>query len=337
MVCGQSRSFFLLTVLLTFSFLLWVPAVYSLEEQVALINGQSISFEKFRMAFDKSRLQLEAESPIDPTTDEGKKILLIAASTITDELINNFLLEAAAGKLGLGVSAEEIEQQIAQVKNSYPDAASFEESLKTQNITVEELKENLHQRFLKEKIIAYLVKDISITEREMKNYYQKNLSFYILPERIELSHLLVFSEYRGLAVLDEINLGLSFEQAVRRYSEDSPTKSSGGYLGFRKRKDFPPSEANLLFQLTPGGVSPLLKTAEGYEIFKCLSYEQEKVPDFAEVKERIKKALYEEKKETAYKAWFKKIRDSATIEVNDPLTSSYIFGKNAQKTPEKIN
>lgn len=299
---------------------------------LAQVDGSPVTFEKFQTAFEKTKTQIASETPIDFSSEEGQKTELVAAHTILEELIENILLEKEAQKMGLAVSPKEVEAEIAAVKSGYPDEAAFEASLKLEDITLSELKENLREQLLKEKVIGELKKSLKISEREIKEYYKNHLYFlYLIPQKIEVSHILVFSEARGAKVLAEIKAGQSFDETCRKFSEDTLTKNSGGYLGFKKKEDFPKDIQELIFQLKAEEISGLLKTSEGWEIFRCLSHRPKTLVPFKEARASIEKILFEEKKEKSFSDWLKNIRIQAKIEINEGLLTQFLASKNEKK------
>lgn len=317
---------FFLTFLI-FLILLFCPVLpaQAAEKIIASVNGTAIYFKKFESAAEKAINQIKSENQIDFATDEGKKTTIITAHSILEELIDELLIEKEAANLKLTVSSKEIEKKIALFKSSYPDDVAFADSLKAQNITEEELKENIHGQLLKEKIIASLAKDLQIKEEEIKDYYHSHFnSFYFIPEEIETYHILVFSESRGQAALGEIKDGKNFKEAARKYSEDTLTKANGGYLGFRKKEDFPEEIREQVFALQIGEVSRPLKTPTGFEIYKCLNKSPQKIIPYDIAKKRIERTITEEKKEILFEDWFQNLKSKAKIKINEKMLAEFL-------------
>jgi peptidyl-prolyl cis-trans isomerase D len=62
--------------------------------------------------------------------------------------------------------------------------------------------------------------------------------------------------------------GARFGQLAQRYSEDPGSKVQGGALGVSERGQFVPAFEDAAWQLTPGGVSDIVKSPFGYHIIR---------------------------------------------------------------------
>ncbi len=75
---------------------------------------------------------------------------------------------------------------------------------------------------------------------------------------------------RDLAGADEE----TFSRMAREISDDTPTASEGGDLGFISRKaaeeSFPRGLVDSIFQLRQGEISPVLQSDLGYHIFMAV-------------------------------------------------------------------
>jgi len=79
--------------------------------------------------------------------------------------------------------------------------------------------------------------------------------------------------------------GARFGQVAARYSEDVGSKDRGGTLGVSERGQFVPAFEDAAWQLSPGGVSPVVKSPFGYHIIRR--------PPLAEVRDSFRTSLEE--------------------------------------------
>jgi exonuclease I len=93
-----------------------------------------------------------------------------------DSLINRALLLDDARKFTLAqVTPAEVEQAFMKVKNGYPDEKSFEEALKREGITQDELKYNLRDQILVVKYVDLRIRAfVLVTPDEEKKYYEEH-------------------------------------------------------------------------------------------------------------------------------------------------------------------
>jgi hypothetical protein len=79
--------------------------------------------------------------------------------------------------------------------------------------------------------------------------------------------------------------GARFGQLAARYSEDNGSKEKGGTLGVSERGQFVVAFEDAAWQLSPGGVSPVVKSPFGYHIIRR--------PPLAEVRDSFRTSLEE--------------------------------------------
>ncbi|WP_182201782.1 peptidylprolyl isomerase [Paraliobacillus salinarum] len=129
-----------------------------------------------------------------------------------------------------------------------------------------------------------VTRDISVSEQEIRAYYDKYGDQYNFSPTVQLSHIIVSDEGVADKIMEELDEGTSFSALAQKYSLDEETKSSGGYLGFyTESSSFIPSEYyEQTQQLDDHTYSQPIQTTEGIAIVYLhhylpevdLSYEQ---------------------------------------------------------------
>ncbi len=122
---------------------------------------------------------------------------------------------------------------------------------------------------------------------------------------------------RALTVRDSLLKGADFAAMARRFSMDTSTKDSGGYLGDVAVPNLPPSFREVLTGLREGEVSVPLKGEAGYYVFKLGGRVPEREYRFEEIKEDLKKIVLNQKLRDAYDRWLERIRKNVNIEVKN--------------------
>jgi peptidyl-prolyl cis-trans isomerase SurA len=147
------------------------------------------------------------------------------------------------------------------------------------------------------------------------------------PERVHARHILLQAKIspadeerarkRALAVRDSLLQGANFAAMARRYSMDTATKDSGGYLGEVPVTGLPQTFQEPLTGLGAGEVSVPLKGEAGYYVFKLAGRVPEREFQFDEVRDDVKELVRNQKLRDAYDRWLERIRKSVNIEVKD--------------------
>lgn len=159
--------------------------------------------------------------------------------------------------------------------------------------------QKMHDNFLKQFAMHRLLKDTVATEDEILDFYNENKQIFTEPETTKASHILVDDKEQADEIIKEINNGLPFEEAAKKYSR-CPSNTVGGDLGyFEKGKMVPEFEA-AAFDMKIGEISAPVKTQFGYHIIKLVDKKEEGIKTFDEVKNQLIQQLTAVKQQKAY-------------------------------------
>ncbi len=159
------------------------------------------------------------------------------------------------------------------------------------------MKDRLLTGYAVEKAIS----SVSVSDKEIAEYYEANKEQFKTPETVNASHILVDSEERALEILDEIKSGKkTFEDAAREYSS-CPSGKEGGNLGDFGRGQMVLEFDSAVFAMSVGDItdSPV-KTQFGYHLIKLNAKNEPSCPELSEIKDGIKEGLLGEKRKKAY-------------------------------------
>lgn len=168
-----------------------------------------------------------------------------------DKVVNDAYVKQLAVKHGISVSAQEVDDQIAIVRNQNRLGGNeevFEDVLRDYwGWSVGDFKRSLRQELLAQKVAASLDKD---------------------------------TKQRAEAALAELRGGAKFEELAKKYSDDKRTKDSGGEiprLVERTDRDLAAQTTDALFKLKKGQTSDLVNTGYALEILKHLGAEGSRI------------------------------------------------------------
>lgn len=122
---------------------------------------------------------------------------------------------------------------------------------------------------------------------------------------------------KAVTVRDSLLSGASFAGMARRYSADTSSKDSGGVIGEVPLPDLPQTFREPLTGLRDGEISVPLKGDAGYYVFKVLGHVPESEYKFADVKDRLKEIVLNQKLRENYQRWLDKIRKNVNVEIKD--------------------
>ena len=159
------------------------------------------------------------------------------------------------------------------------------------------LKENLLVNYASGKVFDR----VTVTEGELRDYYEKNLDRLGGGATVNASHILVDTEEQALEILGKIKSGeLSFEDAAMQFSS-CPSGERGGNLGDFSQGQMVPEFDRAVFSMEVGEITEVpVKTQFGYHLIKLNSKNEAQVPSFEEIEPQLREALLNEKRHEAY-------------------------------------
>lgn len=149
--------------------------------------------------------------------------------------------------------------------------------------------------------------EIEVSDNDISEYYNANIARYQLKERVKASHILIKPDGRtdeealqlAQKVRTEIEGGLDFAEAAKKYSEDDSNKNRGGDLGtFNRGKMVKPFE-EAVFSMDIDGLSNPVKTQFGYHLIKKFQHMEESTRPMEEVKAGIVNTVKRNKSKAA--------------------------------------
>ncbi len=300
-------------------------------EIVARINNDIITRADYMGALEElkaslvKRLQQEGKGEAEINAEYEK-----IKPTVLDLLIDNILLEQRAKELGIDVEAE-VNQYILQLVTEYqmPTVLELEKAMRQQGVDPEAFRASIRRQFQQEQVIGREVMSPifqSLTEKDKREFYEKNKSRFTKPGESTISEIFLplegytaaEVEQRARRIIEELRAGLSFTDAVQKYSPASrPTRAQGGKMGTFKQGEVRSDIEKAISTLKVGDVTEPLRIQEGYQIIRLdaqtpatvMPYEDQQVQNF------IGRAATMERSEDARKKFLKRLRDEAYIKI----------------------
>ncbi|MDD7306183.1 MAG: peptidylprolyl isomerase [Peptoniphilaceae bacterium] len=220
---------------------------------------------------------------------EEKKVLAeVAGKKITQGQVINFIKAMQNGQQFMNPKGiKQITDELVNQELLYIDA--LEKGLDKDKEFVDEV-EFTKSNMLKNYAMHMLFKDIDVSEQELKNYYDNNKEAMKVPETFKAKHILVNTLEQAEKIFKEIEDGKSFEEAADEYSLDKQSKN-GGDLGEFPKGTMVKEFEEALEKLDEGEVSKPVKTQFGYHLIKLDHKHEPFLPEFEQIKDRLRETL----------------------------------------------
>ena len=174
--------------------------------------------------------------------------------------------------------------------------------------------EKSKKSLIKQYMIGKTVMAVKVEEFEVKGYYESHKSEFVSENSVNALHILMDDESKASGVIDEINDGLLFSEAAKKYSK-CPSKDKGGDLGFFSRGQMVPEFEEASFALELNKISAPVKTQFGYHIIKVVAKKEADSKSYEDMKMDLLKTLTAKKQSEAYLAKVEELKSKFTVEV----------------------
>lgn len=297
------------------------PRQLDAEKVVITVNGEGITDQE--VAQEVSRLMQMQSRRLRPEDLEPTRRAL--RKDAAANAVNRMLLRADLVKRGIKAADDKVDGRLQEIKESFGSDEVYQSRLDRMGMTEDEFRGEIAAGLGVEELIETLTADLpEPDEKELRDYYEKNLDRYTEQEQSRASHILIAfnptdddkvrEEKRARAgeLLEQARGGANFAQLAVQNS-DCPSKSQGGDLNFFRRGQMVKEFETAAFALDVGEISDIVETIFGYHIIKKTDHKEERVVPLDEVKERVRTDYGNEKKQHVVEEHLERLRAAADI------------------------
>ena len=296
----------------------------------ATVNGRPITYHDL----DRAIAEQFPNAPLKATADQTTQLRLEALRA----LIDNEILLQRAEKEGLLASDSDIDAKFNEYKAPYTQE-QFQKLLDQRKITAADLKAQIRRDISVEKLMNKEIgSHITISDNDVSAFYEANkASFNLAENKIRLAQILVTpvadgnvsnlknnkaqNELEARNKIEMLNTrlkqGEDFTMLASNYSEDQ-FAANGGDVGFIPESNLDkanPELRKLILNMTPGQISPIMHTPEGYRIIKLVAREMagQRLLSDPRVQEEIRQEIFQGKQQTLRAAFYEVARSETKI------------------------
>jgi parvulin-like peptidyl-prolyl isomerase len=240
-----------------------------------------------------------------------------AIQQIMPQLVGVEIAKAYASEHNITVSDREVDQQIDKIKQQVGDQArasgqevsnqeAYEQALKQNNITEEELRDDLRETLPVQKVQEKVAGNAEPTDEEIQKFYEQNKEAqFTTPEQRCVRHILFAKDQEQKAedVKKQLEDGADFAKLAKEYSQDPGSAENGGDLGCLGKGETVPPFEEAAFGAEEGEIVGPVKTEFGYHILEVTDAKPQQTRPLSEVESEIRSQLSQEEQSQAFSKW----------------------------------
>lgn len=283
---------------------------------------------------DRVELQLQGLIPRTSFHRNVKPERMVELRTQALELAIDEELQYQEGvRLGIVVTAAEIDAGLARARKRYPSRAAFDSARTNAGVTLKELRANIRRALIVQKLRERAVASkCGVTDVEARRFFRENPKRFVTPERLHLYVITIgvdpsspreawqAARAKAEGLRREIEGGAKFEDVARRESTDE-SRASGGDLGVVHRGRLTEEFEKAVQALQPGQMTPVISSLRGFHLLRLTEILPPEAKAYRDVRKQLLKDLTEKRCEERNEAWRQSLRAKATIEILQPSSS----------------
>ncbi len=333
-------------VIVLFALFAFAHADNIVDEIIARVNDWIITRADLQRGTQATQEELRQRFP-----GEWQSRWNEAQKNVLRDLIDQKLLLEKGKELGITGDTELI-KRLNELRQQMGLASieDLEKEASKQGVSFEDFKDQIRTNVITQQVIGREVGGrLHITNEEVQAFYNEHQKDMAAPEEVQLSEILVSTqplqknlenkdkaapaplpedpaqvkdaEAKANQLLEQLRKGANFEEMAKKNS-DGPTAAQGGDLGAFKRGELAKQLEDKTFALKAGEYTDVVKTKQGFIIFKVVAHKQPGIPALKDISDKIRETIYVQKLEPAARAYLTKLREEAYIEIKPGFVDS---------------
>jgi parvulin-like peptidyl-prolyl isomerase len=294
------------------------------DEIVARVNSDIILKSELTDAERTMRTQLAQDlqgQELERAVAENLKHLLRS-------LIDSTLLLQQAKAMGLNADLEVVKNmESLRQEYNFNSLEALEKAIVEQGMAIEEFKQNIRTRYLRDQVLQREVyPKIIVTQEEVRSYYDANTQSFDKPAGVQVREILISTEGKSPAETAELRMkaedalaavkrGDDFAEVAQKYS-DAPSAARGGELGLFAKGELSAELETALAGLSRGQVSEILTMPYGFIILKVDDKHEGGILSFELARPEIENRLWSQRIDGKVREYLAKLRSDGFVQVN---------------------
>ena len=291
--------------------------------------GVAVEVDGVKMT--NAQLDADIKKRMDAFKDEiSPDKLEQAKAEIRKSLVDDFVLRTLLSKevkaKNVTVTDREVEKILDGMKSQMPPGMTLDDLVKMNKIDLAKMKGEIALNIKINKLVEQeLGGKGKVDEKEIGEFYEKNLDKFKKPETVHARHILISKspedneksltdkKARAEDLRGKLQKGADFADLAVKNS-DCPSKENGGDLGTFTRGQMVKAFEDAAFSREKNSVGPIVETDFGFHIVQVIDHQPPATQKLDEdAKKKIRTYLESQKRQAAFDQIVKRLKTVANI------------------------
>ena len=298
-----------------------------LDRVLAVVNDEIVLDTEVLQATEMEARQVLAN--VDRDSAEGQRRYDELRRRVLDSQIEKVLIAQYAREQKVYVTEDEMRSELKDVvkNNNLNDESQLREALKAQGMAWDAYSSMLRQQLLQLKVVNTAVRSrVTVGDDEVRAYYAQTVRQVAGDQlQVHIQQILIpvsktapattIAEKRAKAAkaVEGARAGQDFASLCQKFCEDGA--KGDGDSGLISRSELPVELREVVTTMDPSDVRGPIRGDRGFYVVRLVEKKDAEVRPFEEVKETLRRQLYEQQVEKAVTAWLKELRRKAHVDV----------------------
>lgn len=216
------------------------------------------------------------------------------------QMIDERLILGEAQRRQIRPAPEQIELKLSTAISRYGSQEALAEQLGRRGMSLDEFKDRLGLDAMLDQIAG---QEASISEADIKQYYQQNQEQFSHGEQVRARMILLETRQNAQAIMSALEAGGDFAGLAEALSIDPGTADRAGDMGYFERGDYASEITQVAFSLQPDETSDIFAAPDGYCILKIEARRPAGVKPLEQVQDEITARLKQDRMAQMHKEW----------------------------------
>jgi len=241
---------------------------------VVIVNNDVITQSELADRLTQTKKQLALEKIKIPPDDILRKQLL-------DRMVLERLELQLAAQTGIHVGDADVDRAFETLaQRNKLSVGDFRKAMTSNGMDVDAFRDQLRDQITIQQLLEREINNrVTVTDSEVNNFLENRQNLADMGVSFNLSHILIgipesaspeaiqAARKRAMDIYRQLKQGADFGQTAVSYSQGSDALK-GGSLGWKKAGELPELFLNALKNMSPGGISEVLRGPNGFHILK---------------------------------------------------------------------